>query len=764
MRKLAFWPLKVAQNTRISSILAIMNRPIERFLAIGQTEKDTEEEKLRKSGFMIVSGMAVFSTIVWSSFIFAHQLVLPGFAILSGSMLWTVNIVLFSITKRFHFFCSVQLLLLLLIALASHITLGGFVPSGGVIIWAMIAPAGALIFQDLKRASYWFGGFILTIVAAYLVNDLLPEYIEKTGSDRFVMAMFLMNIIGLATHIFLIQYYFVRKITDLNADIETKNIELKQQSEQLREMDEVKSRFFANISHEFRTPLTLILGILNRQSQRSQIEEREQTMMRRNAHQLLQLINQLLDLSKLESGELKLRASKADIVLFTKNLAAQFESMASVKNISMTFNGNDIRKPSDHSLVLFFDHDKLQKVLTNLLSNAVKFTSGDGKIDIEVRQADDREFARVRISNTGDGIPAEKLPYIFDRFYQVNSASNREHEGTGIGLALVKELVELHHGKVWAESHLGVTSFTVLLPMNDDYLREDEKVEVAAWRAEEDSPFLDSALYEESAGVQKHDNELEILVVEDNNDLRTYIRDMLSDGYKVLEAIDGTDGLQQAEAAIPDLIISDVMMPGMDGYDLCRQLKSNDKTNHIPVILLTARASREDKLEGLDTGADDYLIKPFDEQELKVRIQNLIAIREKLQKKFQRESWQKPAAVKAPSVHQKLLEDMKQIIEKNIDNELFGVEELAQAMAMSRSQIHRKLKALTNQSATTFIRNYRLHRAADLLRQGAGNVTEIAFRVGFNSQTYFSSSFAELFGCSPSEYRRSNSDMGNQIL
>jgi DNA-binding response OmpR family regulator len=247
---------------------------------------------------------------------------------------------------------------------------------------------------------------------------------------------------------------------------------------------------------------------------------------------------------------------------------------------------------------------------------------------------------------------------------------------------------------------------------------------------------------------------LDIVVVEDNHDLRNMIRDILQNEYLVNEAVDGLDGMEKAESIIPDLIISDVMMPGMNGFDLCKGLKTNIKTNHIPVILLTAKASRENKLEGLETGADDYLVKPFDEEELRVRIRNLITTRKNLQNKFQAESLLKPDETKAVSVQQKFLHDLKKVIEANLDNDQFGVDELGREMAMSRSQVHRKLKALTDQSATTFIRNYRLHRAADLLKQDAGNVTEIAFLAGFNSQTYFSSSFQELFHCTPSEFRK----------
>lgn len=467
---------------------------------------------------------------------------------------------------------------------------------------------------------------------------------------------------------------------------------------------------------------------------------------------------------------MKIRASKSDIVKFTGSLTSQFESLALEKKIILTFNGQDVNGQQFHKAVeLFFDGEKLQKIVTNLLSNAIKFTPNEGRISVVVVEVKSNVEATsrmvgIQVSNTGDGIPEDKLPYVFDRFFQVDSASNRQYEGTGIGLAIVKELVELHHGSVSAASHLGVTSFTVKLPLDESYLKDDEKVvsepvgSILERKSESVGGEANMAVAFQGIGtldpVSLPNDQLEILVVEDNQDLRSFIGFILQHDYKITEAVDGMDGMEKAEATIPDLIISDVMMPRMDGFQLCKTLKENIKTNHIPVILLTAKAARENKLKGLETGADDYLVKPFDEAELRARIKNLIAIRKTLQQKYQGASWKKPKDIKVKSVHEKFIEELKKVVEKNISNEAFGVDDLGEAMAMSRSQLHRKLKALTDLPATTFIRNYRLHQAADLLKQDAGNVTEIAYQVGFNSQTYFSSSFHELFGCSPSEYKQ----------
>ena len=745
-----------------------MKSLLQKFASLGHHPDDSDDVKLKKSSLLVTAGLTTMAGLGWGLLYFAYGLTIPGSIPFCYGILSLLSILGFSLTKKYKTFRNSQLLLIIILPFGLQISLGGFVPSSAVMYWSLIAPAGAMFLDSVKKSVYWFGAYILMVIIAYLVNDFLPDYVNWNLSESFINVLFLMNIIGVSSIVFAIMYYFVGKITVLNVEIELKKNELEIQAEKLKEMDKIKSRFFANISHEFRTPLTLILGLVNKQITKpnSPPDPNDSDTIKRNGQRLLQLINQLLDLSKIESGEMKMEASKNDIVKFIENLSSQFESLAFVKQITISFNSQDINVQHSHQPIeLFFDREKLQKIVSNLLSNAVKFTPPNGRIAVEVKEDKNSGEAlgmvSIKVSNTGEGIPHDKIVYVFDRFFQVDSASNRQYEGTGIGLALVKELVQIHHGKVSVESNLGVTCFTVKLPLDEGYLKDDEKITSIDFTYEEkkESMVRDISTHSmievgsDLASISEAVDRLEILIVEDNHDLRSFVSNILQHDYKVIEAVDGIDGVEKAEATIPDLIISDVMMPRMDGFELCRKLKANEKTNHIPLILLTAKAAREHKLEGLETGADDYLVKPFDEAELLIRIKNLIAIRQKLQRKYQGESWQKPKVVTIISVHQKFIESLKNVIEKNIDNEQFGVDDLGKEMAMSRSQIHRKLKALTDLSATTFIRNYRLHRAADLLKQGAGNVTEIGYLVGFNSQTYFSSSFQELFGCSPTEYK-----------
>lgn len=739
------------------------NNYFKKYTELGYHPDDSEEEKVNKSTLVVLSLPFAAAGLIWGILYFINGLMIPGYIPFSYGILSILSFVNFSITKKYTFFRNSQLFLILILPFLLQLSLGGFIPSSAVIIWALISPVGALVFFKTNQSLLWFAAYLALVVAAFFINDYVSVFFDWGLSDRFINVVFLLNIIAVSSLIYAIQYYYVGKQTELKEAIEEKNIALEEQTEKLKEMDETKSRFFANISHEFRTPLTLILGLVNKQIsnyENAPIRQDSETM-KRNANRLLQLINQLLDLSKLESGEISLSVAKDDILEFSRKTIILFESHAESKKINILFNGHDMtKKKSADKIIIYFDHDKMQKVITNLLSNAIKFATAESTIHVNVLKKGD--FVSIGVTNIGKGIASEKLSNVFDRFYQVDTASTRAYEGTGIGLALVKELMELHHGKVNVISESKVTTFTLTLPLDENLYTLEERVLLKDRESEsvEDSIEAKSSnnveqktIFSENEETEKLTDQLEILIVEDNPDLRDYISDILKKDYKVIKAVDGIDGLRKAEESVPDLIISDVMMPNMDGYELCKRLKTSEKTNHIPVIILTAKASQQNKLEGLETGADDYLIKPFDEVELLIRIKNLITIREKLQKKYRQNAWLKPSKLNITSVQQKFIEDIKEIIEKNLDNSQYSVEDLGEGIGMSRSQVHRKLKALTDQSASKFMRNYRLHRAAELIKIDSGNITEIAYQVGFSSQTYFSSSFQELFECSPSNYR-----------
>lgn len=528
------------------------------------------------------------------------------------------------------------------------------------------------------------------------------------------------------------------------------------ESKKLQEVDEIKSRFFANISHEFRTPLTIILGSLEKlktQLQKS-TDDKDIVVMERNASRLLQLINQLLDLSRIESGNVKLNASENDLLKFLKRIAASFSSLANQKSISLTFNGIPIDDIHDNDpIFIFYDKKKLETVFYNLLSNAIKFSPNNASVDVSTFVSEDK--VKIKFLNTGIEIPSEKLNNVFDRFYQTDNSGTRNFEGTGIGLSLVKEYVELHKGNVEVNSQDNQTTFTVTLLTGKVHLSDseidfaDENILSPILPFASEQPILINSI-DEIVGADK----TIILVVEDNADLREMIKENLSHEYMIIEAENGNKGLRLAEDYIPDLIISDIMMPEMDGYELSRKIKTNEKTNHIPVILLTAKADTRDKLEGLETGADDYLIKPFNSEELKIRVKNLIKIRKQMREKYQSQMLIIPSEVVVPSSQKVFIDRLISIIERNISNEKFSVEILADEIGLSRAQLHRKIKAITNQSPSEFIRNYRLQRAAELLKKDAGNIAEISYRVGFSSQAYFTKTFQEVYGQTPLDFKR----------
>ena len=529
------------------------------------------------------------------------------------------------------------------------------------------------------------------------------------------------------------------------------NEKARAEANRIREMDTIKSKFFANISHEFRTPLTLIQGPLqqieeqasdhNKQNGTISVPWRQLKTMRRNTDRLLELVNQLLDLSRLDAGSMKLQIIKGDVLQLLKTIAASFDSMAERKQIHY-----HIHFP-EQSPIVFFDKDKLEKIFTNLLGNAFKYTPEQGTVSITITTEGNR--LRLLIEDNGPGIPKKELDKVFDRFYQVEGT---EDKGSGIGLALVKELIELYRGQISVSSEPGKGSrFRVSLPMDKNDFKENELV-YGQYHAE--PVFTNRDIYSEQQTTengQLNSNLPLLLIVEDNPDLRTFIAETVSSAYQVEQAMNGKEGLEKAIALIPDIIISDVMMPLMDGFTMTEKLKKDERTSHIPVILLTAKAGQEHKIEGLGTGADDYLTKPFDAKELLVRIENLVNQRKLLRKKFAGTIQLKPSEVTVKSLDEIFLANVMQSIEKNMEEEDFGVEELAKKVAMSRSQLHRKLIALIGQSPSDLIRQTRLLRAKELLQKKAFTPSEVAFKVGFNSHTYFSKCFKEEFGISPSE-------------
>ncbi len=491
----------------------------------------------------------------------------------------------------------------------------------------------------------------------------------------------------------------------------------------LKEVDEFKSRFFTNISHEFRTPLTVILGLAER------IQHQSTPVIKRNAAKLLELINQILELSRVESNQARLKPEQFDFINYVQYTVESLSTLANERGIGLSL------KTEYDDLFVELDKQKVDLILHNLLSNALKFTEKEGQVIVKVKKGASQLIFSV--SDTGLGIKKEALDHIFNRFFQSDS-DNHRYEGTGIGLALTNELVQLMGGSILVESELGLGStFTINLPciFIEPQFVVNQKVEAPLKPANETSSLKDAEV---------------VLLVEDNYDVRSFIKQVLADEYKMLIAHNGEEGIKCAIESIPDVIITDLMMPKKDGFELTEELKKDVRTNHIPIVMLTAKADVDSRISGLKTGADVYLGKPFNEEELKTHIQNLIHFRNLIRKKFEggvniQELGNSPEDEFVKKIHSVIIE--------NLDDDAFGIEEICKKMAVSRTQLHRKLKALTGKSTSIFIRDIRLTEAKKMLKTTQHTISEIAYSVGFSNPNYFTKLFSEKYKHSPTKER-----------
>lgn len=533
-----------------------------------------------------------------------------------------------------------------------------------------------------------------------------------------------------------------------------------QEAASLRTLDELKSQFFTNITHEFRTPLTLILHAAEQLAGRptGAWEKERLSTIQRNADQLTRLISEILDISRMDAHKLEIYAKLGDPISFAEQHVQSFMELASQKQIHLLF-----ASESDESILngaaSIFDDDKLGKIVYNLVSNALKFTPKGGTVSVRCGLTKDHQLV-LTVSDTGIGINPEQLPRIFDRFYQADNSITRLYEGSGIGLAYVKELTQLMGGQIAVTSSVGAGStFTVMIPVEItanvyfpvDAARVHRSASVSQSVTGIEEPVIEPA-------VSKADQPI-ILVVEDNTELRSYVAGQLRQDYQVVEAVDGRDGIAQALKAIPDLIVSDVMMPYVDGYELVSTLKNDERTSHIPIVLLTAKSSFDSKMRGLDGGADDYLGKPFSLSELSVRIRNGIRSRNTWRHYLTNvQSATSPEGLTAPvdnhpipEKEKQFLSRLRQLVLDHLTDETVDVNWLADQARMSRTQLHRKLTALTSLSTTAFIHSVRLDKAKELLQTDQLTVAEVSYQVGYSSPAYFSKVFSEHFGYSPSK-------------
>ena len=594
-----------------------------RYAYAGCLPTDSPQERLQKAIIIIAATLISFFCLFWAAGYYLLGKPLSA-AIPGGYALFsTASIILFFNTKHYGFFRFSQIFLILCLPVFLQASLGGFRAGSAVQMWSMLAPIGAMMFQSTRAAAYWFGAFVALTAIGGMAEGYLASHIEPLP-EIAITIFFVFNFICAFFMVYICVHYYVAENKNILAII-------REQTDKLKEVDKIKNRFFANLSHEFRTPLALTIGPLE-DAIRGEFGEpgkhlrKQLEVMLRNSQRLLRLINQLLDISKIESGEMILRSTSYDIGKMSKELCQSFSPFAERKGIDFSC------ETGDQPLYLQIDCEKIEKVINNLLSNAIKFTPEGGKVKLVLAIIEQKQpGVQLTIWDTGPGIAEDDVDKIFNRFYQVDGSSTRDYEGTGIGLSLVKELVELHDGTINVKSEFGFGSeFTVFIPGEVSHTKiEDESgwtITTEASHELANLEFGEKHSYVHSPTFNTN-TKATILIVDDNSDIRDYLITCLTPEFNVVQAADGAEGIALAQQYQPDLVISDIMMPGVDGYQLCRAIKEDSQLSHTPVIFLTAKASEEMKLEGLETGADDYLAKPFSARELLVRSRNLITLR-----------------------------------------------------------------------------------------------------------------------------------------
>jgi signal transduction histidine kinase/ligand-binding sensor domain-containing protein/DNA-binding response OmpR family regulator len=525
------------------------------------------------------------------------------------------------------------------------------------------------------------------------------------------------------------------------------------------EMADAKLKFFMNISHEIRTPMTLIVTPLLSLIKQDLDPHRRSTyeIIRRNAERILGLINQMMDLRKIDKGQMQMHMCETELISFVGDIHTLFTQQAKSKNVRFTY------EHDTQELPVWIDRDNFDKVIVNLLSNAFKFTPAGGEIRIVITH--DQQHVRLAIKDTGEGIPEDKLDRIFERFYQTPSHVNDRKTGTGIGLDLTRSLVELHHGTIEAHNNIDEKGceFVVTIPLGSAHLKPEEMIEEeVSPKSEPVTSLMEEVPVEENDEVPeevlKANRRQHIIIVEDDAEIRGFLESELSHDYDITTCDNGKAGLSEVFKMIPDLVISDVMMPEMDGNTMCSKIKSSPTTSHIPVILLTAKSRDEDRLEGLETGADAYLLKPFNMDILRRTIINLIHTHQMLRLKYGRNDQleEQVEQVKMKSPDEQLLDRVMKVINKNISNSDLSVDSIADEVGISRVHLHRKMKELTGQTPHDFIRNIRLKQAAHLLSSQNMNITEVMYACGFNNAASFSTIFKKFYGMSPREYMNEN--------
>lgn len=696
---------------------------------------DTTEHANQKKAYLIgISAlmlMVVFMTLMtWQM----NLSILTGYGI-ALLVFFVLQILLFVKLRRgLKWFILVSNTYNILLSFLIMLQLGGITHSGGLIFVGLTCVVYSMIYPSSRVVWWSFFLYVVTLVLAAALHPYLTPAAEMVLWKNLLF--FVVNSLWLSANILILIFYVYRKQSEL----------AKLKAQRLQEMDELKTRMFANIAHEFRTPLTLIGGMAEMLREDPQHQLRERTeIIQRNANKVLRLVDQMLNLARLEAGSMPLNPVQSDIAAYLRYVFNSYVGLAEHRHIRMHY------LPENQHFLMDFDPEKMEEMVGNLLSNALKYTPAGGDVYLNFHATP--EVFTLHLKDTGIGIPADKLSYIFDRFYRVEGEQKHYEEGSGIGLTLVREYVRLMGGDISVQSKPGEgTEFCVTLPVTRN-AHVQENLTDTSLRLHSESIEIEPVASENGDGALP-----QLLVIEDNPELSQYLRLVLGHKFRLHFANNGEEGIRLAVEHVPDLILSDVMMPVKDGFEVCRTLKKDFRTSHIPVVLLTARADSASRITGLEQGADAYLTKPFNKRELLACLRNLFVQREKLRIRYTIHATDQ-VPEHTDGLDEIFLKNAHAVLEKNFAEEAFGIEGLYTALGISRVQLHRKLMALTGQSASHFIRTYRLEKASELLRTTTKSVSEIAYETGFSDANYFSRVFAQEYGFPPTDLRKSTANM-----
>jgi signal transduction histidine kinase/DNA-binding response OmpR family regulator len=639
-----------------------------------------------------------------------------------------------------HFLVIVygQFLVFNLITFYFILLLGGIPTSAGLIFVGITSVLSSIPLQNVKISVSQFIIFALIVILSTILRPWLTVPDQMTPNLNALIYM--LNTLSMSTFaLFVVLDYIARekKLDQLETD-------------RISELNEVRTKLFTNITHEFRTPLTVIrgmAGLIEKQPEEWIKEGIEK--IKNNSDILLNLVNQMLDIARIETGAMKVNMVQADINGYIAYVTGLFRSVAQIRKIRL-----NVEVPGG-SLVMDFDPDKLLHILSNLLSNALKFTPERGSVVVSTCVDEKQQVFKISISDSGKGIEPQDLPHIFDRFYQVENGTYNSI-GSGLGLALTKELTELLHGKVFVESQSGIGSmFTVQLPVTHN--ADVQEVANLGFNEEQFNQLIIIPAKEEPMAEQviSEAGALPLLlIVEDSADVSRYLTALLKNEFRIEKAENGKTGLEKATDLIPDIILSDVMMPEMDGIAMLDHIKNDIRTSHIPLVMLTAKADIDSRLEGLERGADAYLAKPFEEKELRLVLRNLLELQKKLHDRYALIENQSFSPLPEYKKEDAFMIKVREVLEENLEDDEFGIAQLCRELAVSRTQLYRKFKSISNITIADYFKTLRLHKAKMYLSSSGMNVTEAAFAAGFKSLSYFSREFLAAFGKNPNEYRR----------